>query len=213
MNDDLLSRIRARATNPETIHDMAQGLSPAPHIYPRATPEQIAAEEQALGFALPALYKRILTKIGNGGFGPGYGLIGAQGGCDGFSAGSLAENYALLRKEGPDGSGTEWPAYVLPICTWGCGIDSCLDCSKPEAPVLVYSPDVHVLDDGILEATLTNAEGEVIWEYRPDEDEGQAPPPAASAKVELLLHMTSLETWIAAWADGVDLWEDMENTL
>jgi hypothetical protein len=206
----LVSRIRARATHPDTVHDMAQGLSPAPRVYPQATPEQIAAEEQALGFRLPALYRRILTEIGNGGFGPGYGLLGVQGGYPGFSEGSLSAFYVRCRREGPEGDGAAWPEYVPPICTWGCGIYSCLDCGKSEVPVLVYNPDVHVLDKGILEATLTDAEGNVVWEYKPEEAEQEDAP---APEIQLLPHKASFGEWIAARTDGVDLWADMENTL
>jgi hypothetical protein len=49
-----------------TIHDMAQGLSPAPKKCPIAAPEQIAATEAALGFSLPELLKRIFSEIGTG---------------------------------------------------------------------------------------------------------------------------------------------------
>ena len=84
-----------------------------------------------------------------------------QGGCDGFSAGSLAENYALLREEGPDGSGAEWPAYVLPICTWGCGIDSCLDCSKPEVVFGRIESDESRFPDDI-EETLGDARAMLV---------------------------------------------------
>jgi hypothetical protein len=33
MTDDVVEIVRARAANPDTIHDMAQGPSPAPKIY------------------------------------------------------------------------------------------------------------------------------------------------------------------------------------
>jgi hypothetical protein len=209
---DLVSRIRARASNPDTIHDMAQGLSPAPRVFPPATQEQIAAAEQSLGFDLPALYKRILAEVGNGGFGPGYGLLGVQGGYPGFSEGSLSDFYAHCRRQGPEGDGAAWPSLVLPVCTWGCGIYSCLDCGEPGAPVLVYDPGVHVLDEGIIEATLTDTESNVVWTYQADEQEHEDTPTPAPA-VQLLRHKGSFAEWITAWADGVDLWADMENTL
>ena len=66
MNDELIVQVRGRASHPQTIYDMARGLSPAPRIYPRATAEQIAATERALGFALPALLKQIYVEVGNG---------------------------------------------------------------------------------------------------------------------------------------------------
>jgi hypothetical protein len=43
------------------------------------TREAIYDAEQALGFALPELLRRLYEEVGNGGFGPGYGLFGLFG--------------------------------------------------------------------------------------------------------------------------------------
>lgn len=50
--------------------------------FPPATEQQIKETEQQLGFPLPLLLRLLYTQIANGGFGPGYGIIGA---LDGFS--------------------------------------------------------------------------------------------------------------------------------
>lgn len=209
MADDIIARVRARVYGTPAIHDMAEGLSPAPHMYPTATPDQIAAAEAELGFPLPALLKRILMEIGNGGFGPGYGLIGVRGGYEDFSEGCLEQACKAFRAADPNGALPPWPEKVIPICTWGCGIYSCLDCGKPEAPVLVFNPDTHVLDDENLEVTLTDADGNVVWEHKPE----QKTLPAeykTPTEISLVLHKPSFEEWISAWADGMDLWEDMQ---
>jgi SMI1 / KNR4 family (SUKH-1) len=49
--------------------------------FPPATEEQLHETEEALGFPLPPLLRLLYTRIANGGFGPGYGIIGA---IDGF---------------------------------------------------------------------------------------------------------------------------------
>ncbi len=49
--------------------------------FPPATEEQLHETEQILGFPLPPLLRLLYTRIANGGFGPGYGIIGA---IDGF---------------------------------------------------------------------------------------------------------------------------------
>lgn len=49
-------------------------------LYPPATNEQLQATEEALGFPLPALLRALYVQVANGGFGPGYGLLGAIGG-------------------------------------------------------------------------------------------------------------------------------------
>jgi hypothetical protein len=211
MTDDIVELVRARAANPRTIHDMAQGLSPAPKIYPPATAEDIEKAEASLGFELPALLKRIYTEIGNGGFGPGYGLVGTAGGYDGCIGGDVLSLYGGYR-ENPPGGMPEWPEKVLPICTWGCDIYSCLDCSKLEAPVLVYGGGgEHALGYEGLEITMEAADGRVI-EIDGPEDLGLEPDPDAPAPppAQLVPNKPTLEAWLADWARGVDLWGEME---
>jgi hypothetical protein len=114
--------------------------------YPLATAGDIAAAEARLGFALPALLRDIYMTISNGGFGPGYGLLGIQGGaCN--SIGQRKVNAIDLYEDfrAPQGS-PRWPERLLPICHWGCAIYSCLDCSLPDAPVMAFEPNGE--DDG-----------------------------------------------------------------
>jgi hypothetical protein len=209
MTDDIVEQVRARASNPDTIHDMARGLSPAPKIYAPVTTEDIAAAESRLGFELPALLRRIYTEIGNGGFGPGYGLVGLGGGHDGWVGGDLESLY-VSNRQNPPGGIAEWPEKVLPVCTWGCDIYSCLDCSKPDAPVLVYWGGEHVLGYEGLEITMETADGEVVEIDGPEdlglepETEGPVPP------AELVPHKATFEQWLADWVQGVDLWGEME---
>lgn len=46
---------------------------------PAATAAHLAATEAALGLALPQQLKQLLTIVGNGGFGPGFGILGTLG--------------------------------------------------------------------------------------------------------------------------------------
>jgi hypothetical protein len=48
--------------------------------YPPATEEQLQATEDILGFSLPGTLRRLYAEVANGGFGPGYGILGAVGG-------------------------------------------------------------------------------------------------------------------------------------
>lgn len=207
MYENILTRVRARASNPVTIHDLAKGLSPSPHLYPNATPEQIAETEAALGFALPQLLKQILSEIGNGGFGPGYGLIGAHGGYDDFGYWTLEGIYQAFHD--PTGA-SGWPVLptpVLPVCSWGCGIYSCLDCSKIDAPVLIFNPGFHVLESDNLQATLTSPEGEVLWT---SQQQCEARARTEPDGIHLIQHKESFAAWTLAWAEGINLWEEME---
>lgn len=211
MSRDIVEIVRARASNPETIHDMAQGLSPVPKIYPPAAAEVIAAAEAKLGFALPPILKRVFTEIGNGGFGPGYGLYSLGTDLpDGLYPTALEELYAALREEPPEGI-SPWPEGLIPVCTWGCAIDSYVDCTQPAFPVSVYNPGTHCLEDQNLDITLTTADGEVIKLDSLDglglagsEEASSAPAP------KLIMHKATIEEWLTAWAGGVDLWAEME---
>ena len=60
-----------------------------------ATEQQIKETEQQLGFPLPHLLRLLYTQIANGGFGPGYGIIGAVNGFPSLDSpyGDIAQTY------------------------------------------------------------------------------------------------------------------------
>lgn len=111
-----------------------------------ATLEQLQKTEGALGFALPPLLRAVYTQVANGGFGPGEGLTGVQGGY----AYGQDDRYATLDHAQPprwvlrlEDLGVlglpwdqhqratlpprTWPAHFVHLCYWGCGTDSYLD--------------------------------------------------------------------------------------
>ncbi len=63
--------------------------------FPPATEQQIRETEQQLGFPLPRLLRLLYARIANGGFGPGFGIIGAVNGYLGVDhiLGSIARRY------------------------------------------------------------------------------------------------------------------------
>ena len=128
----LLEAIRARASDPERQSDMAP-WSPLPAP---ATAGELAAAESRLGFPVPPVIRRVYADVANGGFGPGYGLVGIGGGRAGFRTGARAwfceDEYASMRSH-PQ---IQWPPQVLPVCDWGCGIYSCIDATHADAPML-----------------------------------------------------------------------------
>ncbi|WP_375790119.1 hypothetical protein ACE10Z_30140 [Bradyrhizobium sp. Pha-3] len=115
--NQLIEAIRQRAADADTRTDFAR-TRPREIGLP-ATPELIRATEQELGFALQPLHQRLLQTVGNGGFGPGDGLIGTKGGALDIEGRSLCELREAL-----------WPnsnVALLPLCDWGDGIWSCVD--------------------------------------------------------------------------------------
>ena len=112
--------------------------------YPPASNAQIEAAEAQVGWRLPALLRNIYMQVGNGGFGPGYGLLGVGGGATSyvgpitFSAIELHAAF-LVRRELPP----PWPRHFLPIVDWGCEIYAVLDCASDEGPVYALDPNRH----------------------------------------------------------------------
>jgi hypothetical protein len=104
--------------------------------YPPATAAQLHDTEQALGFPLPAVLKSLYTQVANGGFGPGYGIIGC---IDGFGeAGNLVEGYQFhvirnqlididKREYVSEMPETYWPRFLVPLCDLGEAAVLCLD--------------------------------------------------------------------------------------
>jgi hypothetical protein len=111
-------------------------------ILPRpATSEQVVAAQDSLGFAVPPLLARLWTEVANGGFGPGYGLLGVEGGfADGQPEMTAVESY--LSQIADTGYavafGLPWPPKVVPICYWGCDHYTALDCATLEGEMVDF---------------------------------------------------------------------------
>ncbi len=137
--DPLLKELKQRAADPERANEGEQGTV----AYPPASEAQIAAAQKALGFWLPPLLQEIYTTIGNGGFGPAYGLLGVAGGATQEYGHNCVELYEGFSKPDPADPHWEWPAQLLPIGHLGCGMFACIDCSSPEGPMVWFEPNPH----------------------------------------------------------------------
>ena len=137
--DDLIARIRNHLVSKAKSSDV-----------PPSSVSAVEKGEATLGFRLPTLLRSCYLEVGNGGFGPGYGLIGFDGGAQ-SDYGSIAETYWQLRTD-QEALGKQWPGELLPFCDWGCNIFSCVDCSSTDA-------HIHTFDAGKLSRckyTLSN---------------------------------------------------------
>ena len=94
-----------------------------------ASREEFVALESSLGRPLPRLFRHLYARIGDGGFGPGYGLLPLA---------NVQHEYLRFRR-----IYSWWPDAVVPVLEWGCGIFSCIDSAGPFAPVLRYDPDME----------------------------------------------------------------------
>src|SRR3974390_643146 len=95
MNSIIKELIRRREAG--TL-DASMGRGLLPKCYPCVSSKLVAAAEVQLGFPLPALLREIYLKVGNGGFGPGCGLVGLEGGSLlHWDHGDLAQTYLADR--------------------------------------------------------------------------------------------------------------------
>ncbi len=138
MDADLIERLRDRVrelrlwdADPFAIIDPL----------PVASAETLAWAEGELGFPLPALVRALYTEVGNGGWGPGAGLLPLAGEQGLVDETVWCQEYAPAPPGGP-----KWPLRLVHLVAWGCQYSSCVDCSDSRCPVLFYDGDAAILD-------------------------------------------------------------------
>ena len=115
-----------------------------------ASPAAVEEAEGLLGRRLPWLPRRLYLEVGNGGFGPGYGILGVRGGHPEIPGDEYHHTAVDLYRQARSGSFTAWgsmPAALLPVCYWGCGIHSLIDCADREARMWAWDPNPAPHDD------------------------------------------------------------------
>lgn len=133
--------VRARATNMRQANAGTRGRTKRRVTQP-VSEETFVAFESILPHPLPRLFRRLYLRIGDGGFGPGYGLLPLA---------SVQHEYQRFRR-----IYSWWPCALIPVLEWGCGIFSCIDLDSPAARVLRYDPDMEeeqtrrILGDGYI---------------------------------------------------------------
>ena len=120
----LLDALRKRADDPHRFIDMPE-LSEF-RRFPPATHAQIDGAGRRLGFKIPADLRTLYVEVANGGFGPGYGLLGVDSGATDDSGANVERAYELLSAPDPDVPDWSWPEGGLPCCYWGCQVYSCV---------------------------------------------------------------------------------------
>ncbi|MFF9400851.1 MULTISPECIES: SMI1/KNR4 family protein [unclassified Streptomyces] len=115
--------------------------------YPLPAPlsaEGVERAEAALGFPLPPLLTALYTRTANGGFGPAYGFLPLIGDRTPDGEESAVAQYLALRRDDAEEGEWPWPEGVLPICSLGCGMYSCVDCRSERTTVLLFEPNAGV---------------------------------------------------------------------
>ncbi|MFG3658070.1 SMI1/KNR4 family protein [Streptomyces sp. NPDC047706] len=121
-------------------------------------PATVTHAESALGFPLPPLLAQLYMRIGDGGFGPEYGLLPLLDSPPADEPAAVVQylaNRESVRKD-PE---WPWPEGVLPISHWGCGMYACVDCLDPHTPVLLFEPNA----DDAGHAWFVDAPGLTAW--------------------------------------------------
>lgn len=141
---ELVAGLRARAASENPI-DLFPGRPDPIPLAPLSTAE-LADAEARLGAPLGPCARDLWGRVGNGGFGPGYGISGLVGGHDADSDGDAVTFYETLLEPDPSDDRWRWPDTMLPFCSWGCAIHSVVDLGTTAEHVFRFDPNV-VADD------------------------------------------------------------------
>ncbi len=170
---NLIRRLRERNANRERA--TTGGIHPRKAI-PPVPGRRLQAAESAIGFKFPELVRAMYLSVGNGGFGPEYGIVGTKGGAklDGCTLETCYRDVMKLKK---DNSVWRWPERLLPLANYGCGMWSCVDCEYQRFPMILWDPNN-------LQSELDGADARLNW-ANSFWDQGM-----------------SLKTWLEGWLAG-----------
>ena len=112
----------------------AVGAVTGGRLPPPASPEDVSEIEALVGASLPGLLRDLYAEA-NGGFGPGYGLLGLRGGF----ADDLRRTAVDIVTDAKNGMWPGIPNGLVPLCHWGCAIYSFVHC--PSGQVYGWDPN------------------------------------------------------------------------
>jgi hypothetical protein len=167
----------SRTSEPSTVEQLVDGLrakmagqlSSEP-----CTESALDAAEQALGFKLPAIFRRL------------YGTLGY-----GVWPGTLTLAEIVHTSEGRAASSDPWPKGCIDFYAWGCGIGSCIDLRSKRARVVRFDPHFRDVAAPALEDPFDATR---IPAYAPFLTRG--------SPLLFRRESDSLEDWFAAWLEG-----------
>lgn len=139
----LLDQIRARIAEGQPCDNPDEWLEPQPLV----SPSDLERAEARLGFRLPELLRRLYTEIGNGGFGPVFGLLPLHPLAD--AEFDLVGDYHRLVQRF-SGAAAGWPTGLVPAFYCGCTVFEFIDCRDAAAPMIWFdegSEDLTVISE------------------------------------------------------------------
>lgn len=138
--DQLVARLktlRRRFFKPPVIVSSRQDLPS------ETSAARVAAAEARLGLRFPPLLRRLYTEVANGGFGPGYGLLGIEDGHTRKTGRDVVGEYLSALRSDPEDTEWKWPLGVVPLFDWGGFTYSCADFTRSEAPIVEFDPTLR----------------------------------------------------------------------
>lgn len=138
-----------------------------PQAYAALAGPVLEAVEAKLGYPLPPALKAVYAQVGNGGFGPAYGLLGLEGGAVQEDAKNALQMYAMFRQEDPCDPLWRWPDGLLPLVHLGCAMFLCVDCTDEKGRITWFEPNPHVdgepWDDSMFPSDVTFEQMMEAW--------------------------------------------------
>jgi hypothetical protein len=161
----LIRRLQQRIQSEPTVD-----LAVCPPLRPRPPVKEEALNDamRQIGFPLPPLIRDLYTRVADGGYGPGYGVLPLLGPTYNLVGRRLQMNEEAT----PEWA---WPERLVELVNWGCHYFSGVDCSHKSCPVFFYNNDRAVEDATLADCLLPEAEtleewlsawldGEDLWE-------------------------------------------------
>ncbi len=147
LGDGRFSRCYVRGS-PEYVEARDHGLIDLLPALEPASNDSVAALEKVVGAKLPTLLRRLYLEVGNGGFGPGYGLL------------SVDKVLEIVR--------SPWPSWIdlplLMVCDWGCAISSLVDASDDRGAMWGFDPNpTGVNEESLFEENCSLGEWLERW--------------------------------------------------
>ncbi|MGB7323632.1 MAG: SMI1/KNR4 family protein, partial [Rubripirellula sp.] len=105
----LIERLQQR--NADRANATDGGIHPRKPV-PCVNKRDLLATEESLGFALPEAVRTLYLQIGNGGFGPQYGIVGTKGGAK-LDGSTLETCYQQMLELENECSAWKWPSMLL----------------------------------------------------------------------------------------------------
>jgi hypothetical protein len=114
----------------------------------------LGAAEASFGFPIPPLLRRLYTEVGNGGWGPNYGLDGIPAGGAEPDENDIVGVYrsCIAPERALESPAVDWPRGLVMLIGRGCVDYEVCDFLLPPYPVYLLSGDTWDLERPVIEA-------------------------------------------------------------